>query len=224
MSIPFHRQANNAFTTTAASISSGDTSIVVLPSILDSLALPFWADLGHEVVEVAAVDLATPTSGKTTWTVTRAVYGTAANYASGVPVAQRNYAEQGNELQDGINAVLAANLATLIQSDGVIATSAAVEECGVSPGMNLFVDIESGVIILEGAPVEVPYTQLLIVPPASGTVNQQIRVNAAGVVTAYTVAAATPAAAGYMALADLSVAYNDTTFSAGDLTDRRTFV
>ena len=116
----FHRCGNNLYTTLAANVAAIDTTIDVAPSGLDDLPVPFLADLGGEVVEVTLVAEDTPSPGTTRWTVTRAYYGVAGVYTAGIPVAQRNYAEQFNELQDFNVAAWLGVVSTLGADTGVI--------------------------------------------------------------------------------------------------------
>ena len=98
----FHAVADNAFTTLASACAIDAVSIVVVASDLDDIAVPFYADMGKEIVEVTEVTEDTPTAGQSTWTITRAVQGDAAAYGSGAPVVQRVYARQTNELQTAL--------------------------------------------------------------------------------------------------------------------------
>lgn len=224
MSFGFHATGNNLFTTTAASVSSGDSTIDAVASGLDALSVPFYADLGHEIVEVTHVSANTPASGKSRWTVRRGVYGSAANYAAGVPVAQRNYAEQYTELQRAADASWAATRATLAAGNGVI-SSLAETECKVTPTNGVVgVTVAAGVVVLDDLPVNVALTQLILAVPPTSFVNYQIRASNAGVVSALEVAAGTGAASGYYALADVRVNYNDTYLLTAAITDRRAFV
>ena len=223
MTVTFHRTTNNAFTTLAQGLADDGLSAVVYSSVLDSLETPFYADLGQEVVEVTNVVTGSPVPGQSTWTITRAIFGGAATYLAGVPVAQRNYAEQINELQDGINDSWNAFRASLIAGDGIIATDA-LTQGKVSPGTGLTVTIGAGNAVISDAPVTIGAQTLVITPPGAGTENQQIRINAAGVASAVVIGAGASAESGYFVLADLAVSFNDTGFSASDITDRRVFI
>jgi hypothetical protein len=98
----FHAVANNAFTTVAEAIAAIDTEIVVNISSLDNVAVPFYVDAGTEVMEVTSVVSGSPDSTQSTWTVTRAIVGSAAAYAVDIPVVQRVYAQQTNEIQNAL--------------------------------------------------------------------------------------------------------------------------
>lgn len=221
--IPFHRTTNNAFTTLAAGLADDGLSAVVYASVLDTLATPFYADLGQEIVEVTDVTTGTPVPGQSTWTIVRAVFGGAATYLAGVPVAQRNYAEQLNELQDGVNDGWNAFRLTLIAGDGIIATDT-LTQGKVTPGTGLTVAVGAGVAVMDDVPVEILAQTVTITPPGTGTENQQIRINAAGVASAIVAGVGAGAASGYFVLADLAVAFDDTSFATADITDRRVFI
>jgi hypothetical protein len=225
MPLTFHSVGNNLFTLLAAPVADVDLSIVVNPSGLDALAVPFFADLGGEVVAVSAVDADTPGVGQTTWTVARAVYGSAGNYAAGIPVAQRNYAENLTEIHTTARAAWAATLATLGGSHGVITPMdlASLEvtpaDDGVAVLVNLGVAVNTLAPVFLAAPVE-----LALTPPDSGTTNYQILIDAQGVVSANEEDAEEDAPAGYVILADVEVGENDTEILEAAITDRREFL
>ena len=221
--ITLHRTGNNLFTTLAANCGASDDEIVVAASGLDALAVPFYADLGGEIVSVSAVSTDDPSASQTTWTVTRAVFGSAGNYAAGIPVAQRNYAENVNEIQDAVRAMWGGVLMTLGGDDGVI-RGAVDGSCLVVPGTGVAVDVGAGVAVMGGVPVLVPAQTLALSVPISGTTNYQIVLDHAGIASAIEEDADEPAPEGYLILADVEVASTATEIIEDDITDRREII
>jgi hypothetical protein len=221
--ITLHRTGNNLFTTLAANCGASDDEIVVAASGLDALAVPFYADLGGEIVSVSAVSTDNPAPSQTTWTVTRAVFGAAGNYAAGIPVAQRNYAENINEIQDLVLSMWAATFSTLGGDSGVI-RGAVDGSCLVVPGDGVSVVVYEGAAVLHRAPLYVREQTLALSVPISGTTNYQIVLDAAGTASAIEEDAEEPAPSGYLILADVEVADTATEIIEDDLTDRREII
>jgi len=219
----FHRCGNNLYTTLAANVAAIDTTIDVAASGLDDLPVPFLADLGGEIVEVTLVTEDTPAPGTTRWTVTRAVYGAAGVYTAGIPVAQRNYAEQFNELQDFNVAAWLGVVSTLGADTGVIG---APDESGldVTAGAGVTVDVTAGVCVVDSWPVFYAGGTLALDLPPSGSVNYQVLIDATGTLSANEETAGQPAPAGYAILADVTVESTDTGLDPADVTDRRVLV
>ena len=223
--LTFHSVGNNLFTLLAAPVATIDTTLVVDPSGLDALPVPFYADLGGEVVSVTGVDADTPGVGQTTWTVARAVYGSAGNYAAGIPVAQRNYAENVTELHTAVMAAWQGVLMTLGADDGVLTRDDLLSLKVIPPLGGVAVLANDGVAVLDGAPVFVPETLgVALTPPGSGTTTYQILLDAQGVLSANEEVAEEPAPAGYVILADVEVDENDETILEAAITDRREFL
>ena len=221
--ITLHRTGNNLFTTLAANCAASDEEIVVVASGLDALAVPFYADLGGEIVSVSAVSTDDPSASQTTWTVTRAVFGAAGNYAAGIPVAQRNYAENINEIHDLIVPMWATTLATLGGESGVI-RQAVDGSCLVAPGDGVGVVVYEGAAVLNRAPLYVREQTVALSVPISGTTNYQIVLDHAGIASAIEEDADEPAPEGYLILADVEVASTATEIVEGDITDRREII
>ena len=219
----FHRCGNNLYTTLAANVAAIDTTIDVAPSGLDDLTVPFLADLGGEIVEVTLVTEDTPAPGTTRWTVTRAYYGVAGSYTAGIPVAQRNYAEQFNELQDFNVASWLGVVSTLGADTGVIG---APDESGldVTAGTGVTVDVAAGVCVVDSWPVFYAGGTLALDLPPSGSVNYQVLIDATGTLSASEETAGQPAPAGYAILADVTVESTDVGLDPADVTDRRVLV
>ena len=219
----FHRCGNNLYTTLAANVAAIDTTIDVAPSDLDDLTVPFLADLGREIVEVTEVTADTPAAGTTRWTVTRAYYGAAGVYTAGIPVAQRNYAEQFNELQDFNVAAWLGVVSTLGAGTGVIG---APDESGldVTAGAGVTVDVTAGVCVVDSWPVFYAGGTLALDLPPSGSVNYQVLIDATGTLSASEETAGQPAPEGYAILADVTVESTDVGLDPADVTDRRVLV
>jgi hypothetical protein len=233
----FHRCGNNLFTTLSANVAAIDIDISVAPSGLDDLAVPFLADLGGEVVEVTQVAAGSPSS---TWTVTRAYYGVAGVYTAGIPVAQRNYAEQFNELQDAFAEIQTtttwpAFVFTLADDmllsgvGGVIATPT-FDSLVVSPGSGVDVNVYFGVglvndgVTLFPQPVFTMGGNVVLDVPAVDPVNYQILMDTAGVFSAAVDSDGQPAPTGYLILADVTVEAGDVDIDPADIDDRRVIV
>ena len=221
--ITLHRTGNNLFTTLAVNCAASDEEIVVVASGLDALAVPFYADLGGEIVSVSAVSTDDPSASQTTWTVTRAVFGAAGNYAAGIPVAQRNYAENINEIHDLIVPMWATTLATLGGESGVI-RQAVDGSCLVAPGDGVGVVVYEGAAVLNRAPLYVREQTVALSVPISGTTNYQIVLDHAGIASAIEEDADEPAPEGYLILADVEVASTATEIIEDDITDRREII
>lgn len=112
-----HSVANNAFTTLAVGVIPADETITVVASILDDIPVPFFADIGSELIAVTDVD---PEDLVSHWDVIREVAGSAGTYAIGVPVVQRIYAEQINELNRLTLALERVICELLGENDGVV--------------------------------------------------------------------------------------------------------
>ena len=223
MALTFHNCGNNLYTLLADDVAAIDTTIDVTASGLDDLTVPFYVDLGGEIVEVTAVTPDTPAPGTTRWDVTRAVYGAAGVYSAGIPVAQRNYAEQYNEIHAAAFAAWSAVLTTLGGTSGVLRGTTDTA-CIVSAGTGVAVNVTAGVAVVDSAPVVVAAGSVTLTPPVAGTVNYQILVDDTGALSAVLDTAGDPAPAGYTILADVSVDWNDTGIIAGDITDRRSIL
>jgi len=223
MPLTFHDCGNNLYTLLADDVAAIDTAIDVTASGLDDLTVPFFADLGGEIVEVTTVTEDTPAPGTTRWNVTRAVYGAAGVYSAGIPVAQRNYAEQYTEIHAAAFAAWSAVLATLGGTSGVL-RGPTDTACIVSAGTGVAVNVTAGVAVVDSAPVVVSAGSVTLAPPGSGTVNYQILVSGTGALSAVLDTAGDPAPAGYTILADVAVDWNDTGLIAGDITDRRSIL
>lgn len=219
----FHRCGNNLYTMLSANVGGADGTIDVAPSGFDNLTVPFLADLGGEVVEVTEVTEDTPAPGTTRWTVTRAYYGAAGVYTAGIPVAQRNYAEQFNELQDFNVAAWFGVVNTLGADTGVIG---APDESGldVTPGTGVAVDVAAGSAVVGSWPVFFAGGTIALALPPSASRNYQILIDAEGAVSSNIQTAGQPAPAGYAILADVVVFSTDVGLDPADVTDRRVFV
>jgi hypothetical protein len=223
MPLTFHDCGNNLYTLLADDVAALDATIDVQASGLDDLTAPFYADLGGEIVAVTLVTEDTPAPGTSRWTVTRAVFGSAGVYSAGIPVAQRNYAEQYTEIHAAAIAAWSGVLATLGGTAGVIRT-ATTDACVVSAGTGVAVNVTAGIAVVDSAPVVVTAGTVILAPPGSGTVNYQILVDGAGTLSAVLDTALDPAPAGYTILADVLVDWNDTGLIAGDINDRRSIL
>ena len=232
----FHRCGNNLFTTLSANVAAIDTTMDVAASGLDDLPVPFLADLGGEVVEVTQVAAGSPS----TWTVTRAYYGVAGVYTAGIPVAQRNYAEQFNELQDAFAEIQTtttwpAFVFTLADDmllsgvGGVIATPT-FDSLVVSPGSGVDVNVYFGVglvndgVTLFPQPVFTMGGNVVLDVPAVDPVNYQILMDTAGVFSANLADVGQSAPTGYLILADVTVEAGDVDIDPADIDDRRVIV
>ena len=219
----FHAVGNNLYTTLAGNVAAIDTSIDVAASGLDDLPVPFLADLGGEIVEVTEVTEDTPAPGTTRWTVTRAYYGAAGVYSAGIPVAQRNYAEQYTELQTAASKLWYGQLFTLGGDNGCIA-NADDDFLRVTPGTGLEVDVSLGFCVVDGEPVLCAGGSVTVPAPVSGTTNYQILVDGAGALSANEDTALQDPPEGYILLADVEVESTDTEIVEGDINDRRTVI
>jgi len=175
----FHSIADNAFTVLESAVLIGDATIVVTESVMDDLDTPFYADIVRELIEVTGVALNTPSAGKSTWTVTRAVQGDAAAYDAGIPVLQRVYAIQTHELHDLFRLVEKGFEQLTGANDGIFTDAA---KSGLKPtdaGSNV-VSVAAGTAIVSAKMVGSHAAQTVTMsPPGSGSRTDLIQMSSA---------------------------------------------
>lgn len=217
-----HSVANNAFTTVAAAVAAIDTDIVVDTSTLDDLTVPFYVDIGSELMEVTVVSADDPIAGQSTWTVTRAVAGAAAAYAVDAPVVQRVYSQQMDEMHTGLYLIQKALEMLTGAQDGII-TPPTKLSLKVVPSALLVVSVSAGAGVVSGALVGSPSAQLVtMTPPVAGTRTDLIQISNLNVVSLKT--GSTTPDSNNIGLAEIAMASTDTVITSGMITDVRTFI
>ena len=216
----FHAVENNAFTTLAVAATALDELIVVDDSILDDVTVPFYVDLGSEIVEVITITEATPIAGQSTWALGAAL---AASYGVGVPVIQRVYASQTNELQTGLYLLQTALDALFGGADGVIPSAADGGELEVSPSSGMVVSVAAGAAMVSGKLVGFDAAQLVtMTAPAVGSRTDLIQLSSAGALSIKT--GSTSPDADNIGLAEIAMTDATVEILAGNITDARDLI
>jgi hypothetical protein len=216
----FHAVDNNAFTTLAATLSAVATSAVVDASTLDAIEEPFYADIGSELIEVTTVTPATPTAGKSTWTIVRAVEGTAAAYAIDAPVVQRVYAQQTTEIHNGF--LLIQRFASDITGSIDLVVGAASLAVAAKSPASMSVSVASGTAIVSSMIVGFTTAQTVtLTAPVSGNRTDCVQLSNLNVLSVKT-NSATPDTDN-IGLASIDLTDATTTITTGMITDIRTF-
>jgi hypothetical protein len=216
----FHAVANNAFTLVAAPIAAIDTSIVVDASSLDAVTEPFYADIGSEVIEVTNVATATPITGQSTWTVVRAIVGTAAAYAVDIPVVQRVYAQQTDEIQSAL-LILQKHVADGFGANYVAmaANAAALEVIAKDPA-SMSVTVSIGTAMASGSIVGFLAAQTVaLTAPPSGNRTDCVQLSNLNVLSVKT--SSETADTNNIGLATIALTDATTTITTGMITDIR---
>lgn len=215
-----HSVENNAYTTVDTEIADTDTEFIVVPSVLDALAVPFLVDVGQEIIRVTAVALDTPDVGQTTWTVTREINGAAGNYEKGVPITLRYYAEHVSELQVALRWLERLLVDLLGGSDGVICRES-ITQLSVSETTGLTVQVAPGAAIISGEIVALLAAKNVTLNlPEDGTRTDLIQINNRGEISVLEDEDTTPSADN-IALATVSIAFNTVDIVQDDITDKR---
>lgn len=216
----FHEVEDNAFTTLAVAATAADEEIVVDASILDDVTVPFYADLGSEIVEVTTVTEDTPSAGQSTWALETAL---ASSYAVGVPVIQRVYARQTNELQTALYLLQVALDALFGGADGVIPSASGSGELLVSASSGMTVSVAAGGAMVSGRLVGSASAQTVtLTAPVAGSRTDLVQLSSAGVVSVK--ANSTTADADNTGLAQIAMTSATVEITASEITDAREFV
>ena len=215
-----HAVENNAFTTLAVAADATDESIIVDESILDDVAVPFYADLGAEIVEVTSVTEDTPEAGQSTWALGAAL---ANSYAVGVPVLQRVYAVQTNELHTALYLLEVALDALFGAADGVIPSAAGSGELEVSPSSGMTVSVAAGAAMVSGKLVGSASAQTVtLTAPGVGSRTDLIQLSSANVISVKQ--GSTTPDADNIGLAEIALTSGQTEILVGNITDVREFI
>lgn len=216
----FHAVENNAFTLLAVAADATDESIVVDASILDAVAVPFYVDLGNEIVEVLTVTEDTPEVGQSTWALGAALV---ASYGVGVPVIQRVYAAQTNELHTALYLLQMALDAVFGGADGVIPSASGSGELVVAPSSGMTVSVAAGAAMVSGKLIGSDAAQTVtLTAPAIGTRTDLVQISSTGVVGVKT-GSVTPDADN-LGLAEIALTAGMSEITGGLITDTREFV
>jgi hypothetical protein len=214
----FHSVANNAFTTLADTVAAIDTSIVVDASSLDSMAVPFYADIVSEIIEVTEVTPDTPVAGQTTFTVVRGIVGTPAAYAVGIPVVQRVYAQQTTEINAAL--LLIQRLISDITGSVDMVVGAASLAVTTTDPASMSVNIAAGTAVVSAMLVgSIASQTIALTAPVSGNRTDCVQISSLNVVSVKQ-GSATPDT-NNKGLATIELTDATTTITTGMITDIR---
>jgi len=230
--VEFHGVSNNWRSTVDTTINDTDLSVVLATPAQANPATPFKFSIDSERVICTAVAADTPTSGKSTFTITRAADGTtAASHTAGSVAKQFASAAEVTELQTNLRASLGVE-AALAGGDSSYIIRNPLTACKViqQTVADMTVQVSTGSGFVGEQPVSV-FTATdtgTIVAPSANDRKDIVQLSNAGVVSVKTgVEDPSPSAptvdADNILLATILLTTAHTTIQTADITDDRVF-